>query len=151
MGRTVDVSGEEDSPPLTVSFGLDNKGLGLARLAVVVVVFELLEVVGKHPSVGEEVVLFGKAISEGHKGLSEVIFPGKDFHPRKVIDFLSLVHFVEDLLFDVAICPAEIEVHVRHGFAHLDPLHLLGHQTHYSILSFFIHICLHATFTTTFG
>lgn len=151
MEYTVDVSGEKDSSSLAVSFWLDDKGLSLTRLAIVVIVFEVLEVVWKHPSVREEVVFLGEAISEGHEGFSKIIFPGEYFHARKVIDFLSLMHFVKDFLFDMTICPAEIEVHVRYGLVNLYPLHLLGHQTHYSILSFLIEICLHETFITILG
>lgn len=109
--RTLYISGEEYASSLTICLGFYDEGLSFSCLTIIVIFFEILVVVGKHPGVGEEIVLFRKFLSKCHKIFAKIIFSGENFHPREMINFLPLTHLVEDILFDMVIGPAKIEIH----------------------------------------
>lgn len=107
---------------MAICLGFYDEGLSFSCLAIIVIFFEILVVVGEHPGVGEEIVLFRKFLSEGHKIFTEIIFSGEDFHPREMINFLPLAHLVEDILFDVVISPAKIKIHAGNRISNKRPL-----------------------------
>ena len=68
-----------------------------------------------------------------------------------MINFLPLAHLVEDVLLDVVISPAKIEIHARDRISNKRPLEFLGNLPHNSVLSFFISQKLQATLMTILG
>ncbi len=115
------------------------------------VLLQLWKVCGQHPSIGKETKLFRKTLSKRHQTFAEIIFPRQYLRPRKMIDFLPLVHFIKQFLLDMTVRPTKVEIHIDNLLAYLNPLHLLRHQLHHRILSFFISSLIHSTLITTLG
>jgi len=101
--------------------------------------FEILVVMGKHPGIGEEIILLGKSLSEGHEVFAKIVLSGQNFHPGEMINFLSLAHFIEDILFDMVIGPAEIKIHTGDRISDKSPLHFFSDLPYNSILGFCIY------------
>jgi hypothetical protein len=52
---------------LAVGFRFYDKSLSFSSLPIIVVFFELLIIIGKHPGIGEEVILLREPFLEGHE------------------------------------------------------------------------------------
>lgn len=68
-----------------------------------------------------------------------------------MVDFLSLVHFIEHLLFDMTISPTKVKVHATNRVRDHRPLKFFRYLPNNSILSFFVLSMVPAILTIILG
>jgi hypothetical protein len=122
------LSRQEYATALATCFWLDDERLSFARTTILMVVLQLVPISWQHPSLREKLEVLRKLISEAGEVFAKIVLPREDLHARKMVDALVLIHFIEDLLLDVVVSPAEVKVHAGDGISDLDPFQLLGHE-----------------------
>ena len=108
--QVIQIPCQKDASPLTRCLGLNYKSFLFILLELLELLSKVSVLRGKQPSLGEEIVVFWKALLHPTHISSEQVLPAQYIHAWKMVDSLVRLHPVESVALDSTIRPQNVPV-----------------------------------------